>query len=46
MLQNPTAASLVRHVAYKTWAQGRLARKNRPARPLQRHFREKFAQQA
>ena len=37
---------LVRHVAYKTWAQGRLARKNRPARPLQRHFREKFAQQA
>ena len=25
MLQNPTAASLVHHVAYKTWAQGRLA---------------------
>ena len=31
----------MRHVAYKTWAQGRLARENRPARPLQRHFREK-----
>ena len=31
----------MRHVAYKTWAQGRLARKNRPARPLQQHFREK-----
>ena len=26
MAQNPTAASLVRRVAYKTWAQGRLAR--------------------
>ena len=31
----------MRQVAYKTWAQGRLARKNRPARPLQQHFREK-----
>lgn len=31
----------MRHVAYKTWAQGRLTRKTRPARPLQRHFREK-----
>ena len=31
----------MRHVAYKTWAQGRLTRKNRPARPLQQHFREK-----
>ena len=31
----------MRHVAYKTWAQGRLARKNRPARPLQQQFREK-----
>ena len=31
----------MRHVAYKTWAQGRLARKVRPAQPLQRLFREK-----
>ena len=31
MLQTPTAASLVRHVAYKTCAQGRLARKNSPS---------------
>lgn len=30
MLQTPTTTSLVRHVAYKTWAQGRLARKNSP----------------
>ena len=42
MLQTPTAASLVRHVAYKTWAQGRLARQrgnvetnNTTARPQQ-----------
>jgi len=31
----------VRHVAYKTWAQGRLARKTRPAAGLQPRFREK-----
>ena len=31
----------MRHVAYKAWAQGRLARKNRPAQPLHWHFREK-----
>ena len=31
----------MRHVAHKTCAQGRLARKTRPARTLQPHFREK-----
>ena len=31
----------MRHVAYKTWAQGRLREITRPARPLQQLFREK-----
>ena len=32
----------VRRIDYKSWAQHRLARKNRPTPPLQWHFREKI----